>query len=193
MTLGEVTAAMSFLSVVVAGELLLLLALARQVGRLYMRLPPVGARALSAGPEIGEPIGRMVLADVRGGQLIIGGPKDEPTLAVFTAPGCRTCVELIPALRTLAREPGLQVHVLTLSADPRESQEFRAKIGDGRIRVASAQGLAKQLNISLTPYAVVLGRDGVVAGKGAASTLEHLESLVALLDRPANELAVSNG
>ena len=87
------------------------LALARQVGRLYMRLPPVGIRALSAGPEIGEPIGRMVLADVRGGQLIIGGPKDEPTLAVFTAPGCRTCVEPFRLCERSLTEPGLQVHV----------------------------------------------------------------------------------
>jgi methylamine dehydrogenase accessory protein MauD len=193
MTQSELVAGMVFLSLVVACELLFLLALARQVGRLYMRLPPVGARALQAGPELGEAIGPVAIDDLRAVRLIVGGPHDEATLAVFTAPGCRACVELIPALRTLAGEPGLQVHVLSLSADPVENQQFQTKLADARVRVAAAQGLAKEFNITLTPYAIVLDRHGTVVGKGATSSLEHLESLIALLDRPIEELAASNG
>lgn len=82
-----------FLWLFVITELLLLMALAQQVGKLHLRLGPVGARGGrgSPGPEVGSKVEPIELKGPGDRVVRLGGDRHAQTLAVFVAPSCRPC------------------------------------------------------------------------------------------------------
>lgn len=100
--LGLVVALLACAALIVA-----VLALAREVGMLRLRLGPAAALEVShEGPEIGERIALEAL-----------DPAKEFALAVFTSVGCHVCRALEPAVDALAAEPWLAVRRFEESAD----------------------------------------------------------------------------
>ena len=74
--------------IVVAALLLVILALARQVGILYERIAPMGALAVQTGPVVGDSAPRFELDDMRGRPQRIGYGGARSQLLFFLSPRC---------------------------------------------------------------------------------------------------------
>ena len=146
----------------IAGLALLVLALAREVGELRLRLGPEPALEIAGeGPPLGA-------------RVDVIGRFDTPpaaarfALAVFSSEGCPMCVALEPAVKALAQDPLLAVEVFDERAD---------------------QDVWQALAIPGSPYAIVLALDGTVLSQGTFNSIRQLESLVATGEQRAHASA----
>jgi hypothetical protein len=136
------------------------LALAREVGMLRLRLGPSSALEIpEEGPEVGARAALIERFALR--------PGNELALAVFTSEGCHVCRALEPAVASLAGDPLLAVERFDEVAE------------------ASAW---EELGIPGSPYAIALDRDGTVLAKGTFNNLAQLESVVATAERRRADL-----
>jgi hypothetical protein len=140
-----------------AGLAVAVLALAREVGMLRLRLGPAAALEI---PEEGPALGSRVESE----ELVSLEPDAELALAVFTSDSCRVCKSLEPAIASLASDPMLAVNTFEESVD--------RKLWD-------------ELAVPGSPYAVALSVDGTVLAKGTFNNLAQLESVVAAAQRRA--------
>ncbi len=147
---GLIVALLACLGLTVA-----VLALAREVGMLRLRLGPAAALEIpDEGPELG---GRIELVD-RFGDL----PAPAVGLAVFTSERCRVCRGLAPAIASLAHDPELEVRVFD--------------------EVAEA-AIWSELEVPGSPFAIAVDPDGTVLAKGTFNNLAQLESVLATAGR----------
>lgn len=162
--------------VLVVALTVVVVALARQIGTLHLRLGPRGALEVDdEGPPLGEAPPHEETTDAQGKPARIGGPG-EAQLLLFVSPGCRLCEQVLPALPVVARRHELTPYVLAdVDADEVVSQYDRRRLN---ARVVSANLIAPRYRVPGTPYVVVLDRLGVVRAKGTANNLEQLEGLV---------------
>jgi hypothetical protein len=148
-----------------AGLAVAVLALAREVGMLRLRLGPGAALEI---PSEGPPIGSHTELIER-----FATPADtELALAVFVSDACHVCRGLEPAIASLGRDPRLAVEVFEEGAD---SEAWRAVDAPG------------------SPYAVALDLAGVVLAKGTFNNLAQLESVLATAQRRGAERATVEG
>jgi hypothetical protein len=148
-----------------AGLAVAVLALAREVGMLRLRLGPGAALEI---PDEGPAIGART-------ELIERFPtptRAELALAVFVSDACHVCRGLEPAIASLARDPTLAVEVFEEGANP------------AAWRAVDAPG---------SPYAVALDLAGVVLAKGTFNNLAQLESVLATAQRRGAERAAVEG
>jgi hypothetical protein len=139
------------------------LALAREVGELRLRVAPQPAlELLDEGPELGRRSSLVERFQDFGGAHF--------AVAVFTSDGCPMCSAVHPALDLMARDPALSLRVFDEAG---ESEAWR------------------ELGIPGSPYAVVLDPGGTVLSKGTFNTLGQLESLVATAQGRAAEPALA--
>jgi methylamine dehydrogenase accessory protein MauD len=155
---------------------LFVLALARQVGVLYLRLGPRGALEVDEeGPPLGEAPQPIEAADLNGRPVAIGGPG-QPQLLLFVSPGCPVCREVLPSVPVVAREGSLAPRVI-VDAGPAEARVAYDPARLGAPVVAGPEA-AHAYRVPGTPYAVVLDGLGVVRAKGTVNNLEQVEGLV---------------
>ena len=141
--------------VICAALALGLLALAREIGMLRLRLGPEGALEIAEeGPALGS---RTDLVE-----RLNFEPETELGLAVFTSRDCRVCRSLEPAVATLAREP------ILAAASFEESDEAE---------------IWQRLAIPGSPFALALDRSGTVLAKGTFNNLAQLETVLAAAER----------
>src|SRR6266545_4332526 len=96
-------------------------ALARQVGTLHLRLGPRGALEIdNEGPALGEAPPPVEARGADGMPLILGGVGGR-RLVLFSSPTCIVCREVAPALPAAARSAGLVPQILH---DPDAEQAF---------------------------------------------------------------------
>jgi len=137
------------------GLAIAVLALAREVGMLRLRLGPAAALEIpEEGPEVGD---RIDLVD-RFPSL----PSGAIGLAVFTSEGCRVCRGLAPAISSLSGDPDLAVEVFDEVADADAWNE---------------------LGIPGSPFALAVDVNGTVLAKGTFNNLAQLESVLATAGR----------
>jgi methylamine dehydrogenase accessory protein MauD len=151
-------------------------ALARQVGTLHLRLGPRGALEVDGeGPALGEAPEPVSAIDLDGRDVVVGGPG-EPQLLLFVSPGCPVCREVLPSLPAAARAGRLTPYVISDAGSEDTARSYRHD------RVAAplipAPEVARGYGVPGTPYAVVLDVMGVVRAKGTVNSLEQLEGLV---------------
>jgi hypothetical protein len=147
------------------GLALAVLALAREVGMLRLRLGPDSALEIpEEGPELGV---RSPLTD-----RFDPGPNAGLQLAVFVSSGCRACRALEPAVDSLRSDPVLAVETFEEVADADAWAE------------ADSPG---------SPYAVALDRTGIVLAKGTFNNLAQLESVLATAERRRAAFATVEG
>jgi hypothetical protein len=142
-----------------AGLAVAVLALAREVGMLRLRVGPGAALEIpEEGPALGS---RVPLVD-----RLAPGPDAELALAVFTSEGCHVCRALEPAVRSLEGDPTL---------------------GLGTFDEARDAEVWRELEIPGSPYAVAFDLDGLVLAKGTFNNLAQLESVIASAARRRDE------
>ena len=156
------------------------LALARQIGLIYRRLPPVYARDMAEGPAIGSSMPILPATALAGGELQIGGPAKARRLYVFVGAGCSVCDELAPALASFARHDRDEAELILVgvAGDANSSAAFVDRHGLGRIPYALAPDASATYGVTGTPFAILIDPAGTVEAKGLPNHLEHLESLL---------------
>ncbi|MGH2821061.1 MAG: thiol-disulfide isomerase, partial [Actinomycetota bacterium] len=139
-------------------------ALARQIGTLHLRLGPRGALEMDVeGPPLGEAPEAFDLIDIDGRPVSVGGPEGGQLL-LFVSPGCRLCEEVTPGLEAVARAGELEPLVLTDAG----AAESRSAFGERHRPAPVVPGIevARSYGVPGTPYVVVLDEMGVVRAKG---------------------------
>jgi Methylamine utilisation protein MauE len=143
------------------GLAIAVLALAREVGMLRLRLGPESALEI---PEEGPAVGSHVELIER----FSPGDRAELALAVFVSESCAICSALEPSIESLAREPILALEVF---AEGAESEAWR------------------ELEVPGSPYAVAMSLDGTALAKGTFNNLAQLESVLATAERRSSASA----
>ena len=139
----------------------MVLALAREVGLLRMRVGPGSALEIShEGPEVGSRT--EIAADIPS----LAGK--ELGLAVFTSAGCHICEAMRPAVDSIAAHPAVAVGTFDEVA---QSDAWVA------------------LDVPGSPYAVALDTQGTVLAKGTFNNLAQLESILATGERRRKGIA----
>jgi methylamine dehydrogenase accessory protein MauD len=162
--------------VLVAILSVVVVALARQVGTLHLRLGPRGALELDdEGPSLGDAPEAVSAMDLEGRDVVVGGPG-EPQLLLFVSPGCPVCRDVLPSLPAAARAGHLTPYVVSDAGSEETARSYRHdRVG---APVVPAPEVARGYAVPGTPYGVVLDVMGVVRAKGTVNTLEQLEGLV---------------
>ena len=141
----------------------IVVALARQVGTLHLRLGPRGALEIDTeGPMLGEPLPPVDGRAADGTSIVIGGPGSR-RLVLFSSPTCIVCREVAPALPAAARTADLLAQIVH---DEKTERLF---------------------DVPGTPYLLILDEMGVVRGKGTVNNLEQVEGLVDTARRRTRE------
>jgi hypothetical protein len=131
------------------------LALAREVGLLRMRVGPASALEIEhEGPEIGSLTGLASEID--------GLAETELGLAVFTSASCHVCQAMKPAIDSIANHPAVAV---------------------GRFDENEHRHAWRALDVPGSPYAVALDAQGTVLAKGTFNNLAQLESILGAGER----------
>jgi hypothetical protein len=129
-------------------------ALARQIGVLHLRLQPLGPLEVDdEGPPIGDALEPRTARGHDGTTAIVGGPGPRRLLA-FVSATCPICEQILPALPAAATASGLVPQVVS---DPELEVRYR---------------------IPGVPFVVVLDEDGIVRSKGTVNSLEQVEGLI---------------
>jgi len=139
-------------------------ALARQVGTLHLRLGPRGALEVdSEGPALGEIPPAMSSIDQEGRRVLVGG-AGPPRLVLFSSPTCSICREVAPGIGPAASKARLTPMILH---DP---------------------DLEHVYDVPGTPFLLVMDGTGVVRAKGTVNNLEQVEALIDLALRRMEEV-----
>ncbi|MBB3860331.1 methylamine dehydrogenase accessory protein MauD [Novosphingobium hassiacum] len=165
--------------VVILGLVLTLLALARQVGVLHMRVAPAGALTTNAGPAVGGKAPVVPAHTLDGKDVIVGGPSASTPLRLlmFVSATCPLCKGLIPVARSFAHDERLD---LTFVGDDDASAQHKMIAAHGleSYRFINGPEVGQAFEIGKLPYAVLLDADGTILSKGLVNSREHLESLI---------------
>ena len=129
-------------------------ALARQIGVLHLRLAPLGALEVDdEGPPIGHaPLARTAKAP-DGTPILVGGPGPM-RLVAFTSPTCPVCEQVVPSIPVAA----MAAHLVP--------------------QVVSDPNLEAAYDVPGVPFLVVLDAAGIVRSKGTVNSLEQIEGLI---------------
>jgi hypothetical protein len=129
-------------------------ALARQIGVLHLRIDPLGALEIDdEGPALGEAPPPRSARAAAGSTVFVGGAGGQRLLA-FVSPTCPVCERVLPSLPAAADALGLELQVVS---DPE---------------------LERAYDVPGVPFMVVFDELGVVRSKGTVNTLEQVEGLV---------------
>lgn len=189
------------LTLVLAGGWLVL-NLARQQGRLLLRLDDLEARlsgsanrpevaaGVDRGLAVGVPAPRFELASLEGpnvslDQLRAGG---KPVLLVSIDPGCSPCTALIPELALWQR---VHAEALTVAVLTRGSADAnRRKLGAhqlSEVLLQQGQEVTEQYHAVATPSAVLVDPQGRIAAPLAAGPAEIRRLVQRALQPPRSE------
>jgi methylamine dehydrogenase accessory protein MauD len=165
--------------VVILGLGIALLALARQVGVLHVRVAPAGALLTGKGPVVGEPAPVLDVATMDGAPLSIGKPlaKGHMQLLLFVSPHCPLCKDLIPIAKNFARTEKLDI-VFVGDDDAAEQRAMIERLDMAGLPFVNGPIVGRTFHVDRLPHAVLIGDTGTVLSKGLVNSREHLESLV---------------
>ncbi|MFJ9631814.1 hypothetical protein ACIRU8_29360 [Streptomyces sp. NPDC101175] len=165
------------------GLFVVLLALTREVGRIQVRLGPLGASMADAGPRTDDlaPVFDG-LTDQEGRSVSVGGRRARPQLVLFTSTTCTMCLGLMPGVSRLAELSG-EFEVLVVSdGTEAEHRTFLELSGiTAAVGYVSARHVGTAYQVSGTPYGVALSADGRLLGKGVCNRLRQVEELLSTL------------
>lgn len=179
----------SLLWIVIIILLIVVYALARQIGILHERVAPVGALMPTEGPKIGEIVKPLKLETIDNNPIDIGGEKAFKTLIYFISPTCPICKSLLPVVLSLDKHEGDKLQIVFAS----DGEDEKAHINYAKDHQLEnypyvvSQTLGMQMGVNKLPFAVLINEQGVLRGRGLVNSREHLESLL-----QADELNISS-
>ena len=167
-----------FLWLVVLALLLVVWALARQIGVLYERVAPMGALMIDQGPKVGDAAPSFSLTSIAGGTVSIGGQLGRGQLLFFLSPTCPVCKKLLPVIRSIATSEKAWLDIVLASdGELLQHKAFYEKADLSAFPYVLSTELGMTYQISKLPYAVLIDEHGAIRGKGLVNSREQLESL----------------
>lgn len=163
--------------IVILGLGLALLALARQVGVLHVRLAPAGALLSEKGPVVGEAAPMLDTVTLDGTSLAIGKPKGRSQLLLFVSPHCPLCKELIPIAKNFARTEKLDI-VFVGDDEIGEQRAMVARLGMEGMPFVNSSIVGRAFHVDRLPHAALIAKDGTLLSKALVNSREHLESMI---------------
>ncbi|MDI1295316.1 MAG: methylamine utilization protein MauD [bacterium] len=156
-----------------------LLAVARQVGVLHIRVAPAGALTTSGGPAVGDATVRIDALSLDGKPVTIGGhAHDVPLrLLMFVSAQCPLCKNIIPMAKSFARDERVALTFVG-DDDVAAQRAMIAQHGMEGYLFVNGPDVGQAFGVSKLPYAVLLDGEGMILSKGLVNSREHLESLV---------------
>ncbi|WP_339346300.1 methylamine utilization protein MauD [uncultured Sphingomonas sp.] len=156
-----------------------LLALARQVGVLHLRVAPAGALTTAGGIGTGDRAAAIKASLLDGGRTVVGGaaPGAGLRLLMFVSAQCPLCKAMIPTAKSFARHERVALTFVG-DDDPAAQRALIAQQGIDAYPFVNGPEVGQAFGVSKLPFAVLLDADGVVLSKGLVNSREHLESLV---------------
>ena len=157
---------------------LAVVALARQVGVLHERVAPVGALALSQGPQAGEAAPKLTVPALSGAQVAIGGarPSLKSQLLFFVSPTCPICKQLLPTVQRFVDVEGLELLVVG-DGDGAQHQQMAKRFNIANESFVVSAEVGQTYRVGKLPYAVLIDERGTIISQGLVNTREHLDSL----------------
>jgi len=165
--------------IVILGLGIALLALARQVGVLHVRVAPAGALLTGKGPAVGEAAPVLDALTMEGVSIAIGKTlaKGSMQLLLFVSPSCPLCKDLIPIAKNFAKREKLDI-VFVGDDEVEEQRAMIARLEMQGLPFINGPIVGRTFHVDRLPHAVLIGDDGTVLSKGLVNSREHLESLV---------------
>jgi methylamine dehydrogenase accessory protein MauD len=155
--------------------IVVVVALARQVGLLHLRLRPLGAGRTEDGPPIGARFDLSAAASLGGGQIPVVVPG-YLSLITFVNPGCSTCSPTLDAVKRLRAVERDVRFIVAVDGEERQGIKYVQSYGLMNVIDPGSIGI---LDSRSRPFVVVLRHDGTVLASGVPNTLEQLEVLLA--------------
>jgi methylamine dehydrogenase accessory protein MauD len=178
-----VSYAVLWLAVVVLG--ILVVALAREVGALHLRLGPRGALEIDTeGPEIGAVVPTIIGTGLDGRPMPVGGAGGT-RLYLFASPTCGICRDLLPAMPLLLRRG--PAGAILAQAPPGDLGRW----SNPDVVVISSPEAFLAYSVPGTPFAVVLDERGAVLAKGTPNDPSQLEGLLDTARRRAEDEVIT--
>ncbi len=158
----------------------IVIALARQVGLLHERISPAGALMPTNGPKVGELTDATDLTGLNGEPVRVGGAYADgrTTLLLWISPTCPVCKALVPTARSLATHEQFRLVFASDGGKPESHRAYVRKLGIEKYPYVLSQALGVTFAVGKLPFAALIGADGILKSKGLVNTREHLESLV---------------
>ena len=168
-----ITASIVILWIAVIALIIVVLALARQVGVLYERVAPAGALMVNQQLKPGDDAPQIDVRGIDDTPLTVGLANQ---LLFFLAPDCPICKTLLPVLKTLKRsEKEVSIFLVSDGDDGHEAFIEEYDLTDFSYIVSELVG--RSFGVSKLPYGVLTDEQGVISSLGIVNSREHLESL----------------
>lgn len=171
--------------VLVVLSVFVLMTLARQIGIIYERLGSTGARAMDAGPMIGEIAPAFKQIDIFGQLIEVPSSTGKLTLLFFTSTHCSICSTLMPSLKSIADSERDSLEVVLINADgstEKEARKFAQMNKTSNIPFVVSQELGLEYRVTIAPYVIVVDKDRKVVTKGLVNDVSQLESILNAVD-----------
>ena len=170
--------------VFVAVLFLAILTMARQIGLLHRRLTPARARMTNSGPPVGHKPPALRVLDLYGQEIQLGGERDKDSLLVFISAACSVCNELAPALRSVWKGKGktLDLIIISIGTDEEANRTFISRNRLYPVPYIVSSDLSFLYDVHMPPYGLLIDKQGIVRTKGMVNHLDHLESLINVLE-----------
>ncbi|MBB2174969.1 thioredoxin-like domain-containing protein [Gluconacetobacter johannae] len=154
-------------------------ALARQIGVLHERIAPIGMQTAQTGLEPGQAIPRITMRTLAGEPFPMGEAlaPGAVRMLLFVAPDCPVCKRVLPIALDVARDRGLELVLVGDGAQP-ELVMMRDRMGLAGVPFVTGVELGLVLQVSRLPTMVLLDANGTILAKGVVNTRRHVEALV---------------
>lgn len=145
------------------------------------------------GLPIGEKAPSIYGVRAKGGEVVWQPPSDRSSVVIFASPDCEPCSVVLPAANRLANMRRADLAVLAIVPGPLESAartEDQYKLAFECI-AEDGSGAFEGYRVRVTPFAFVVGGDGLVRAKGLCSDPMMLRDLLEAAGLPDSANVVS--
>ena len=159
---------------------------------LFIRMNQLQSRVLAAlgplqagvgqqmGLEVGAQAPDFTLPDATGQMVSLEDFAGQRVLLAFSSTHCRACMEMYPHLRAFS-ESQPDVQVVMISQGSTEENRQLAQVQGFAFPVIPVLDWGDRVMVDYqvpgTPFFYVIDREGVIASRGFANTLEQLKEL----------------
>ena len=157
------------------------LALVRQVGVLYERVAPAGARKATSGLKAGEEMPVLEMQTLDGHPLRLGGVpgNGKSILLFFLSPTCPVCKMLLPVVQAIRnREAGWLDVVLASDGDSEEHRAWLKAQGMESWPYVLSPQLGLTMQVGQLPFAALVDEKGILRANNPVNSKEQIESML---------------